>query len=37
VIDTQGRLVYRAIGTREWDNPGLLEKIITLQKPPQKP
>jgi len=32
VIDTEGRLVYRAIGTREWDDSELLNQIKALQK-----
>lgn len=32
VIDTEGRLVYRAIGTREWDDTRLVEKILDLKK-----
>jgi peroxiredoxin len=32
VVDPQGRLVYRAIGTREWDEPNLIKKILSLQK-----
>lgn len=35
VIDPKGRLVYRAIGTRDWDNEALLEQILKLQKKPQ--
>lgn len=31
VIDPEGRLVYRAIGTREWDDEFLLEKIKALK------
>ncbi|MGD8570433.1 MAG: redoxin domain-containing protein [Gammaproteobacteria bacterium] len=33
VIDGKGRLVYRAIGTRDWDNEALLDQIIRLQQP----
>ncbi|WP_455366931.1 peroxiredoxin family protein [Kaarinaea lacus] len=32
VIDTRGRLVYRAIGTREWDDPVLIKTILDLKK-----
>lgn len=32
VIDTRGRLVYRAIGTREWDDPDLVRKVMALKK-----
>lgn len=30
VIDPRGRVVYRAIGGREWDDPALLERIRAL-------
>ncbi len=30
VIDPDGRIVYRAIGGRHWDDPILLEKILKL-------
>ena len=32
VVDPGGRLVYRAIGGREWDDPGLLTRIRALQQ-----
>jgi len=32
IIDTDGRLVYRAVGTREWDDAVLVEKILALKK-----
>ncbi|WP_455221219.1 peroxiredoxin family protein [Kaarinaea lacus] len=32
VIDAQGRLVYRAIGTREWDDPALVQTVLDLKK-----
>jgi len=32
VIDPQGRIIYRAIGGREWDAPELLEQIRALKK-----
>ncbi len=32
IIDTKGRLVYKAIGTREWDNPALIQQILNLKK-----
>jgi thiol-disulfide isomerase/thioredoxin len=32
VIDNKGRLVYRAIGTREWDDAALVQKILDLKK-----
>lgn len=31
VVDPQGRIAYRAIGGREWDDPALLEKVRQLQ------
>ncbi|MEJ2592461.1 MAG: TlpA disulfide reductase family protein [Candidatus Thiodiazotropha sp.] len=37
VIDRAGRIVYRAIGDREWDDPGLLEQILNLTAPPVAP
>jgi len=30
VVDPEGRIVYRAIGGREWDDPALLEKVLAL-------
>jgi peroxiredoxin len=30
VIDKDGRIAYRAIGGREWDDPKILEKIDLL-------
>jgi peroxiredoxin len=30
VVDPQGRIVYRAVGGREWDDPELLKKIREL-------
>ena len=33
VVDPQGRIVYRAVGGREWDDPELLQKIRTLMRP----
>ena len=30
VVDPEGRLAYRAIGGREWDDPGLLDSIRQL-------
>jgi len=32
VVDPQGRVVYRAIGGREWDDPALLDKVRALKK-----
>ena len=31
VIDKQGRMIYRAIGAREWDAEGVLDRIRTLE------
>jgi thiol-disulfide isomerase/thioredoxin len=31
VVDPQGRLVYRAIGAREWDDPQLLSPVRALK------
>ncbi len=31
VLDKEGRLVYRAIGGREWDDDSLLEKVRSLK------
>ncbi|HFE48613.1 MAG TPA: TlpA family protein disulfide reductase, partial [Chromatiaceae bacterium] len=33
VLDTEGRIVYRAIGGREWDDDSLLDKVRALRKP----
>lgn len=32
VVDPQGRIVYRAIGGREWDDPKLLEPVLALRQ-----
>lgn len=32
VIDPQGRIAYRAIGGREWDDPPLLSTILGLRR-----
>ncbi len=32
VVDPEGRLVYRAVGGREWDSPDLLEAIRDLYR-----
>lgn len=32
VVDPKGRVVYRAIGGREWDDPALLDKVRALRK-----
>jgi peroxiredoxin len=34
VLDPQGRMVYRAIGGREWDDPALLERVRALKNQP---
>jgi len=36
VLDPQGRIVYRAVGGREWDDPGLLQKIRELLPAPEQ-
>ncbi len=33
VVDTEGRLAYRAIGGRKWDAPALLKLVRALGKP----
>ena len=32
VIDPQGRIAYRAIGGRDWDDPALLRRILSLRQ-----
>ncbi len=32
VVDTQGRIAYRAIGGREWDDPRLLAPVLKLRR-----
>ncbi len=32
VVDPEGRIVYRAIGAREWDDPKILENVYALRK-----
>jgi peroxiredoxin len=32
LLDREGRIVYRAVGGREWDDPALIEKIQALLK-----
>ncbi len=32
VVDPHGRIVYRAVGAREWDDPELLAKVRALKK-----
>ena len=34
IIDAQGRLAYRATGSREWDDPKLLEQVRALKQAP---
>jgi hypothetical protein len=34
VIDPQGRVVYRAVGGREWDDDALLAELRKLLKVP---
>ena len=34
IIDPQGRTALRAIGGREWDDPGLVKSILSLAKKP---
>jgi len=37
IVDPQGRIIYRAIGGREWDEPGLLAAIEALAAPAASP
>ena len=32
IIDPQGRITHRAVGGREWDDPGLLDSLRALHK-----
>lgn len=32
VIDPDGRLVYRAVGTREWDDEEMVKQVLSLSK-----
>jgi len=32
IIDPRGRMIYRAVGTREWDDPQLIKNILALKK-----
>jgi len=32
VIDPQGRMIYRVVGTREWDNKDLITTLLSLKK-----
>ncbi len=34
ILDREGRVVYRAIGGREWDDPSLLHEIRALMRAP---
>ena len=31
VIDPQGRIIYRAVGTREWDDKQIIQTILALK------
>ena len=31
VIDAQGRLAYKLVGEREWDDPAVLNKVLGLK------
>lgn len=33
VIDPQGRITHRAVGSREWDDAGLLDSLRALRRP----
>lgn len=35
VVDPNGRLVYQAVGGREWDDPEILDKIRDLRESPR--
>jgi len=35
IIDPQGKIVYRAIGGRDWSAPGVLQKIRALKSRPE--
>jgi peroxiredoxin len=32
IIDPQGHIIYRAVGTREWDDKALIKEILALKK-----
>lgn len=32
IVDAEGRIAYRAIGSREWDDPALLVPVRSLQR-----
>ena len=34
VVDPEGCIRYRAIGGRDWDDPGILEKVLALKTAP---
>jgi peroxiredoxin len=34
VVDTKGKIVLLALGEREWDNPEILQQIISVKKTP---
>jgi peroxiredoxin len=36
VLDPQGRLVYRAVGGRDWDDDALLQKVLDLRIKPEE-
>ncbi len=31
VIDPEGRIIYRAVGTREWDDEAIIQQILSLK------
>jgi peroxiredoxin len=33
VIDSNGRIIYRAVGTREWDDKTIIQQILALKHP----
>lgn len=35
VLDPEGRIIYTAIGGREWDDPALMEKVLALKSSPK--
>jgi peroxiredoxin len=32
IVDPQGKVVYRTVGSREWDDPKLYEQLLKLRK-----
>ncbi|MDH3948665.1 MAG: TlpA family protein disulfide reductase [Gammaproteobacteria bacterium] len=32
VLDPKGRIIYRAVGTREWDDKVIIQQILSLKK-----